>query len=100
MIYQCVVVRLTTNYGTLRAVPVGGAARSFANMAGATTLTPRVLKGLAQLGISVRADASGADRDRAEQEWGVIFDQYTSGDELLLDPTIESHIDSKMEHGT
>lgn len=109
-VYQYVVVRLASSYGNLRATPVGPAAQAFARIAGSKTLTPAVLREIADLGMYVMADGSTADKramERAMRASGghAALPAYTLIDyrkdaEEELDPMMEAHLDNKAEHGT
>lgn len=107
MIYRFVTVRLVSQYGNLRAVPIGPAAQHFAHIAGAKTLTPEVLRNISHLGIPIMADGSTGDLREMEAlmragraMYHPVLIDYRLGAEDDLDPTIESHLDNKAEHGT
>jgi hypothetical protein len=82
--YRYVCFRLVSQYGRLRAVPVGPAAEAFARIAGGTTLAPRVLKELADLGLPLMVDGSTTDRFRAQTDWGMTppATEYRPGAEI------------------
>lgn len=107
LIYRYVTVRLVSQYGNLRAIPIGPAAQYFAQIAGAKTLTPDVLRNICNLGLHVMADGSTGDLREMEAQMRAgramehpILIEYRLGAEDELDPTVQSHLDSKMEHGT
>lgn len=109
-IYQYVVIRLERSYGNLRAVPVGPMAQAFARIAGAKTLTPAVLREIADLGLYVMADGSTADKREMERSMRAsaghtaapahTLIDYRPQAEDALDPMMEAHLDNKAEHGT
>lgn len=102
MIYRYVVIRLSSSYGNLRAMPVGPMANAFAKIAGARTLTPAVLREIIHLGLYVVADGASADARALEASIGpgTALIPYSPGMEDELDPMMEAHLDNKAEHGT
>ena len=110
MIYRYVVIRLTSSYGNLRAMPVGPMATAFAKIAGTRSLTPANLREIDGLGLPIMADGSSTDLrameanmkagSRAPQLYHPTLIDYRAGSEEELDPMMESHLANKAEHGT
>lgn len=107
LIYRYVVIRVTSQYGNLRAFPVGPMATAFARIAGAKTLSINALREIIDLGLPVMADGSRTDIRSLEAHMNCqdpprnrLLIEYRDQAEEELDPMMEAHIDSKYEHGT
>lgn len=110
LIYQYVVVRLSSQYGNLRAMPVGPMATVFAKIAGAKTLTPAALRAIDELGLPIMADGSTADLRAMERLmqansshpalYHPVLIEYRAGSEEELTGDMQAHLDHKAEHGT
>ena len=107
LIYRYVVIRVTSQYGNLRAFPVGPMAEGFARIAGSKTLSINALREIIDLGLPVMADGSRADVRSLEGHMNGgnplgsrLFIEYRDQAEEELDPMMESHLDNKAEHGT
>lgn len=107
LIYRYVVIRVTSQYGNLRAFPVGPMAEGFARIAGAKTLSINALREIIDLGLSVMADGNRIDVRTLESHLNCqdpprnrLLIEYRDQAEEELDPTMESHLDNKARNGT
>lgn len=107
LIYRYVVIRVTSQYGNLRAFPMGPMAEGFARIAGQKTLSINSLREIIDLGLHVMADGSSTDLRSLEAHMNCqnpprnrLFIEYRPGAEEELDPMMESHLDNKARHGT
>lgn len=107
MIYQYVVIRVTSQYGNLRAFPVGPMAEGFARIAGTKTLSINALREIIDLGLPVMADGSRTDVRSLEAHMNCqdpprnrLLIEYRDQSEEELTGMMEAHLDNKAEHGT
>ena len=107
LIYRYTVIRVTSQYGNLRAFPVGPMAEAFARIAGQKTLSINTLREIIDLGLWVAADGSRTDLRSLEAHMNCqnppgnrLLIEYRPGMEDELDSMMEAHLDNKAEHGT
>lgn len=106
LIYRYAVIRVTSQYGNLRAFPVGPMAEAFARIAGSKTLSINALREIIDLGLPVMADGSSTDLRALERYMNIsaprhrTLIEYRPQAEEELDPMMEAHLDNKAEHGT